>query len=156
MKAVLNAPGPGKLAGLEAFLAEDGTPLGRLERDGGLLAARGTRGNGFDALASDRRPRRPRRAFRFTRLAALRLVLEVLVGEELLLARRPDELRATVHAPEDPVLELHRSLPRPGSVVVDSGAPTPVRAGASCDSACGRAPASPAVYHLASSRRSAS
>src|SRR5262249_37559472 len=39
-------------------------------------------------------------------------VLEVLVGEELLLARRPDELRRAVHAPEDPVLELHRSLPR--------------------------------------------
>src|SRR5262249_10587619 len=55
---------------------------------------------------------RPRGPLRLARLAALRLVLEVLVGEELLLARRPDELRTAVHAPEDPVLELHRSLPR--------------------------------------------
>src|SRR5262249_13668195 len=37
-----------------------------------------------------------------------------LVSEELLLSCRPDELRAAVHAPEDPVLELHRSLPRRG------------------------------------------
>jgi hypothetical protein len=30
----------------------------------------------------------------------------------LLLAGRPDELGPAVDAPEDPVLELHRSLPR--------------------------------------------
>src|SRR6185503_13923765 len=45
-------------------------------------------------------------------LAPLRFILEVLVGEELLLSRRPDELRTAVHACEDPVLKLHRSLPR--------------------------------------------
>src|SRR5262249_40103587 len=53
-------------------------------------------------------------AFRLAPLATLRLVLEVLVGEELLFSSRPDELRAAIHAPEDPVLELHRSPPRRG------------------------------------------
>src|SRR5206468_12777998 len=48
--------------------------------------------------------------------ATLRLVLEVLVGEELLLSSRPDELRSAIHARKNPVLELHRSLPRRGSV----------------------------------------
>src|SRR5215831_18401792 len=109
-----DAAGPGKFPGLEAFFAEDGTSLRRLERDRGLLPARGAHGHSLDALARHARPRRPRCAFGLTRLAAFRLVLEVLVGEELLLARRPDELRTAVHAPEDPVLELHRSLPRPG------------------------------------------
>src|SRR6202030_2032249 len=50
-----------------------------------------------------------------------RLVLEVLVGEKLLLPRRPHELRTAVHAPENPVLEFHRSLPRPGGLTVRVG-----------------------------------
>src|SRR5262249_5757582 len=108
-----DAAGPGEFPGLEAFLAEDGTPLRGLERHRRLFAAVRTRRHGFDAFASSARAAsRPRSPLRLTRLAALRLVLEVLVGEELLLARRPDELRTAVHAPEDPVLELHRSLPR--------------------------------------------
>src|SRR5439155_7991049 len=45
-------------------------------------------------------------------LAPLRFIFEVLVGEELLFSGRPDELRRAIHAPEDSVLELHRSLPR--------------------------------------------
>ena len=42
--------------------------------------------------------RGPRRSLRLARLASFRLVLEILVGEEELLAGRPDELRAAVHA----------------------------------------------------------
>src|SRR6516165_3171597 len=108
----LDAAGPGELPGLEAFLTEDRPTLCRLERHGGFLAARRARRHGLDAFACRAGRRRTRRALRLARLAALRLVLEVLVGEELLLTRRPDELCAAIHAPEDPVLELHRSLPR--------------------------------------------
>jgi hypothetical protein len=56
--------------------------------------------------------RRPRNPLGLAGLAALRLVLEVLVGEKLLLAGRPDELRAAIHAREDSVLELHGYLAR--------------------------------------------
>ena len=45
------------------------------------------------------------------RLAPLGLVLEVLVGEEQLFTRRPDELRAAVHAVQHLVLEFHRWIP---------------------------------------------
>src|SRR5262249_44661782 len=101
--------------GLEAFLAEHRAPLSWLEGHRGFLAAVGAGRHRFDPLACGAGTAgRPRGAFGFARLAALRFVLEVLVGEELLLSRRPDEFRATIHAPEDPVLELHRSLPRRG------------------------------------------
>ena len=64
-------------------------------------------------LARARRPR-PMRAGRplgLARLTPLRLVLEILVGEEELLACRPDELGAAIHAVQRLVLELHRSPP---------------------------------------------
>src|SRR5947207_3989218 len=112
-KAGLDAAGPGKFPGLEAFLAEDRTALRRFEGDSGLLAARRAIRNGFYPLASDGASRTAG-PFAFARLAALRLVLEILVGEELLFSGRPDELRAAVHALKDSVLELHRSLPRRG------------------------------------------
>src|SRR5262249_41494078 len=85
-----------------------------LERHGGFFTARRTRRDRFHPFARHAGADRASRALTFTGLAPLRLVLEVLVGEELLLARRPDELRRAIHAPEDPVLELHRSLPRRG------------------------------------------
>src|SRR5262245_23900059 len=118
MTCGLNASGPGELPGLEAFLAEHRAPLRGLEGHRRFLAAVRARGDGLDPfpIAAARPPGRPRSAFGLARFAALRFVLEVLVGEELLFARRPNELRATVHAPEDPVLELHRSLPRRGRV----------------------------------------
>src|SRR5258708_12203865 len=100
-----------ELGGLEAFLAEDGAPWGRLERHGGFLAAGRALGDGFNAFASHAGGR-ARGPLSFAGLAPLRLVLEVLVGEELLLARRPDELSSAIYAAEDSVLELHRSLPR--------------------------------------------
>src|SRR5436190_7321480 len=110
----LNTAGPGKLAGLEAFLAEDRPPLRRLERHRRLLATGRARGEGFNPLADGTRADRPRCPLALAGFAPLRLVFEVLVGEELLFPCRPDELRTAVHAPEDPVLELHRSLPRRG------------------------------------------
>src|SRR5206468_7311010 len=93
--------------------------LGWLERHGRFLAARRAVRGRFHALAhaAGHRPVRP---LGFAALATLGLVLEVLVGEELLFPRRPDELRAAVHARKNPVLELHRSLPRRGSVYSDS------------------------------------
>src|SRR5215831_10424423 len=103
-KGGLGAPGPGKFPGLEAFLAEDRTALRRLEGDGRLLAARRTIRNGFHPLASDGASRTAG-PLAFARFAALRFVLEILVGEELLFSSRPDELRAAVHALKDSVLE---------------------------------------------------
>src|SRR5207253_9509065 len=77
-----------------------------------LLAARRAGGQGFDPLA-DRRPSgRTAGPLALAGLAPFGLILEVLVGEELLLSGRPDELCAAIHAPENPVLELHRSPPR--------------------------------------------
>src|SRR5437763_4222242 len=152
----LDAASPGEFPGLEAFLAEHRAPLRWPEGHRGFLAAIGARRHGLDALSSGAgsAARRPGGTLGFTSLAAFGFVLEVLVGEELLFTRRPHELRATVHAPEDPVLELHRSLPRRVGLAVRRATPAP--AGASCDSACARGLASRAVYHQASDRTSAS
>src|SRR5689334_6327878 len=149
----LDAPGPGEFPGLEAFLAEDRTALRRLEGDGRLLAARRTIRDGFHPLASDGTSRTAG-PLAFARFAALRLVLEVLVGEKLLLSCRPDELRATVHALKDSVLELHRSLPRRGRSC--PARTTPVRAGVSCDSVSSPTPVWRGACRLASSRTNAS
>ena len=70
--------------------------LGRLEGHGGFLAAGRTRGGGLHAFTS-RGTSRAADPFGFTCLAPLGLVLEVLVGEELLFSRRPDEFRAAVY-----------------------------------------------------------
>src|SRR5438445_5527056 len=110
----LDAPGPGEFPGLEALFAEHGTPLRRLEGHGRFLAASRARRLGFDPLAGDGRAGRAAGPLALAGLAPLRFILEVLVGEELLFSRRPDELRRAIHAPEDSVLELHRSLPRRG------------------------------------------
>src|SRR4051794_3342219 len=151
---MLDAAGPGELPGLKAFLAEDRTPLSRLERHGGFFAARRTVGDRFHPFACDHRARGAAGPFVLAGLTPLGFVLEVLVGEELLFSRRPDELRAAVHAPEDPVLELHRSLPRRGRSVLRSATPAP--AGVSSGSACAPAPAWRDACRLASNRRSAS
>src|SRR5687767_7593043 len=110
----LDAARPGELPGLEALLAEYRTPLRRPERHRRFLAARRAGRRRFDALACSAGPGRPARAFGFAGLAPFRLVLEVLVGEKLLLAACPDELRAANHAVQHPVLELHCSIPRGG------------------------------------------
>src|SRR5690606_29332885 len=98
---------------LKALPAEDRAALGRPEGYRGFLAARRAVGGRFDPF-----PRhapaaacRSRRAPPFAALAALWLVLEILVGEKVLVARRPHERRAAVHAIQVLVLELPRPLP---------------------------------------------
>src|SRR4051812_21366368 len=145
----LDAPSAREFPGLEAFLAEHGAPLRRFERHGGFFAARRTRRDRFHPFARHTGADRASRPLALTGLAALRLVLEVLVGEELLFTRRPDELRRAIHARENPVLELHRSLPRRGRSI-------PSRAATFSDSASGRGPAWPVACRPASSRRNAS
>src|SRR6185503_10290251 len=145
----------GKLPGLEAFFAEHRTPLRRPERYGRFLAACRTHRHGLYALARCGRIHGSSGAFCLAGFTTLRLVLEVLVGEKLLFARRPDELRAAVNAPEDPVLELHRSLPRRTGPVLLTRA-TPARVAASFDFAYAPAPAWPGVYRRVSDRKSAS
>jgi hypothetical protein len=109
---------PRKFAGLEALLAEDRSPLGGSERHRGFPAAVRAVGDRFYSLAGNHRPRRAADPLGFAGLTPFGFVLEVLVSEELLFSRRPDELLAAVHAPEDPVLELHRSPPRPRSALL--------------------------------------
>src|SRR5262249_62017573 len=115
-----------------------------------------------------------RRPLRLARLASLRLVLEILVGEEELLAGGPDELCTAINAGERLILELHRSLPsrdparcprlelgtavRP--VQRPDGLPwlstTRLRDAASCGYACARVLASHADDPPASDRTNAS
>src|SRR5687768_9568731 len=149
----LDARGACKLPLLEALLAEHRTSLRRPERHRGVFAARRAGGLGLHALTHRRSGGRAIRALGLAHLAPLRLVLELLVSEEQLLAGRPDELVPAVHAPEALVLELHRSLPRARH---SSRRVTPIRAGASFDSASSPVPAWPAVCRPASDRRNAS
>src|SRR5262249_14964390 len=115
---ILHAASSGEFPGLEALFTEDRTPLCRLEGNGRFLPAGRTRGYRLHAFAGNGRTRGATRPLALAGIAPFRLVLEVLVGEELLLSRRPDELRPAVHAPEQPVLELHRSLPRRARTLV--------------------------------------
>src|SRR6185436_14532105 len=70
------------------------TPLCRLERHGRFLAARRARRQRLDPFTRQRCTGRTAGPFALAGFAPLRLVLEVLVGEELLLSCRPDEVRA--------------------------------------------------------------
>src|SRR3979490_2468659 len=87
----LLAPGPGELPGLEAFFAEHRAPLGRLEGHRRFLTTGCATGLRFAPVEGHPAAGRSSRALALTGFAPLRLVLEVLVGEELLLSRRPDE-----------------------------------------------------------------
>src|SRR5688572_30117602 len=90
---VLDAAGPCELPLLEAFFAEDRATLGWPERHGGVFAARRAARLGFDAVARRGRPcAHAVRALGLAPLAPLRFVFELLVREEQLLARRPDEI----------------------------------------------------------------
>src|SRR5215510_9817109 len=151
----LDAASPGEFPGLEAFFAENRTSLCGLEGDRGLLAAGRARRDGFHPLASDGAGRSTG-PLSFARLTPLRFVLEVLVGEELLFSRRPDELRAAVHALKDPILELHRSLPRRVGRRHSGSRAIRARAGASCGCAFSPELVSPGAYLPVSSRRNAS
>ncbi|HKE29879.1 MAG TPA: hypothetical protein VKB88_46335 [Bryobacteraceae bacterium] len=80
--------------------------MSRLKRNRGFTAALRARGHGFRlgetsaASAS---------SFLLACFAALRLVLEVLVVEEMLFSRCEDEIGSTVYAFEDAVLKLRHS-----------------------------------------------
>src|SRR2546422_8443183 len=100
----LNASGPGEFPRLKAFLAEDRTPLCWFEGHRRLLTAGRARGHRFHPLAGHRAARGTTGPLTLTGFAPLGFIFEVLVGEKLLLARRPHELRAAVHARKDPVL----------------------------------------------------
>src|SRR5437016_9536286 len=100
------------LALLEAFATENRASLGRPERYGSFLAAGRAVGTGFGALIVAAatvvagRPYLPR-PLGLARFAAFRLVLELFIVEKKLLARREDEVRAAVHALQNPILEFH-------------------------------------------------
>ncbi len=70
----LDAASPGELPGLEAFLAENRTPLCWLEGDRGLLTAGRARRDGFYSLASDGAGRTTG-PLSFSRFTPLRFVL---------------------------------------------------------------------------------
>src|SRR6266550_6879129 len=110
--------GAGELPLLEALLAEHRSALRGTEGHRGVLAARRAGRLGLDTIAHRGSGAHPVRPFRLARLAALRFVLELLVGEEQLFTRGPNELRRAVHTPQGLVLELHRSPPL---LVVDPG-----------------------------------
>ena len=100
------------LALLEAFATENRTSLGRPEGYGSFLAAGRAVGAGFGALIVAAatvvagRPYLPR-PLGLARFTAFRLVLELFIVEKKLLARREDEVRAAVHALQNPILEFH-------------------------------------------------
>jgi hypothetical protein len=102
-------PGHGRgrsFAVQKALPAIDGAALSRFERNGGFAPALGTRGHGFrfgEATATGAGP------FLFTGFTALRLVLEVLVVEEVLFSRCEDKVCSTVYTFEDAVLKLRHS-----------------------------------------------
>jgi hypothetical protein len=95
---------------LEAFTAENRTPLRWPERDSGFLPAlraaglglcadgRGTSSNGFGT-------------FGLTSFAALRLVLEALVGEKHLFAGSKHEFGCAFRALQNLVMVFHGSVP---------------------------------------------
>src|SRR5205085_12051322 len=95
----LQASSPGELSGLKALFAEYRAALRRLERHGRFLAAIRAVGDGFHPFARRQCAGRSAGPLAFAGLAPLRLVFEVLIGEELLFSRRPHELRAAVYAP---------------------------------------------------------
>ena len=107
---VYTPPAPANFRDWKHSRQNTGRPCVGTERHGRFLAARRAVGGRFDAFAADAAARRARRALGLAALAALRLVFEVLVGEEQLFAGGPDEGVAAVHAVQGLVLELHRYL----------------------------------------------
>src|SRR5688572_1421783 len=96
---VLDAAGACKLPLLEALFAEYRSTLCRTERNSGVLAACRARRLRLDPFTRRWSRAGSVRPFGLTRLATLRLVLELLVGKEQLFASRPDKFRPAVHTP---------------------------------------------------------
>jgi hypothetical protein len=95
---------------LETLPAEDRASLRWPERNGGFLPA--LRAAGF-GLCADGRGTSPDGfgAFGLTSLAALRLVLEALVGEKHLFAGSEHEFGSTLRALQNLVVVFHGSVP---------------------------------------------
>jgi len=87
----------------EALPAKDRTPLGGLEGNCGLPAALRTGGHGFHFGEA---PGTRTLALVLAGFAALGLILEVLVMEEMLFSRGENKIGATIHALEDAVLKF--------------------------------------------------
>src|ERR1051326_360845 len=83
------------LAAEEALATIDRAALCRFERHRGFAAALRTRGHGF---GFGKAPAAATLAFLFAGLAALGLVLEILVVEEVLFSCCEDKIGSTVHA----------------------------------------------------------
>ena len=77
-----------RFAAQEAFPAEDGTPLGRPEGNRSFAAALGAIGDRFGLAGSSGRAL----PLAFASLTALRLVVKILVMEEVLFSRGEYEL----------------------------------------------------------------
>jgi len=86
----------------EALPAKHRTALGGLERDRSFPSALGTGGHGFGLLITASAAL----AFRFTSLATLRLVFEILVVEEVLLPRCENEFCSAIRALEYTILKF--------------------------------------------------
>ena len=95
------------LAAQEALAAVDRPALSRLERHRGFPAALGAGGHG---LRFGRTRSRRSLPFGLTGLAALGLVLEILIVEEVLFSRCENEIRVAIHAFEHAVLKLRHGL----------------------------------------------
>ena len=94
----------------EAFPAKYRAPLRRLERNRGFPTALRAGGHGlaFGKTAATRAL-----AFALTRLAALGLVFEIFIVEEVLLSRGKDKFRSAIYALEGSILKLrHGQYPR--------------------------------------------
>jgi hypothetical protein len=96
---------------LKAFPTENRPSLSWFEGDGCFLAALGTDGACFDLGEASARVRgrsaEDSHSFRFARLTAFGLVLELLVVKKQLLARSEDEIGAAIDAFQNLVLKFH-------------------------------------------------
>src|SRR5664279_22803 len=98
------------LTAQEALAAENRPALSRLERHRGFPAALGAGGRGLRFGETRSRRSLP---FGLTSLAALGLVLEVLVVEEVLFSRCENEICFAVHILKDAILKLRHRPPCP-------------------------------------------
>jgi hypothetical protein len=97
---------------LEALAAEDGSPLGWTEWNGGLLPASRTCGLSFDFRITVSLPRcrscaKDGYALGLASLATFRFVLELLIMKEKLFPGSENEIIPTVYALEHFVLKIH-------------------------------------------------
>jgi len=104
----LTCGGAARFPAQETFPAVHRPSLSRLEGDGGFTATLRARGHGFGLGETSPTPGGTL-ALRLTRLAALGLVLEILVVEEVLFSRCEDEICSAIDALEDAVLEFRHT-----------------------------------------------